>query len=114
MALERGLLPDDETLKQLTEEQDSHVCGRNPSHLRWPSEPLREVLIRKPALYQKQAIHQASPGLQNLKTASETCNSAAFSLHSAVANQPNACISSPPHTYQQIMVGVEYKQQHLP
>ena len=47
MALERGLLPDDETLKQLTEEPDSLVAGRDPSSLRWPAEPLRMVLIRR-------------------------------------------------------------------
>ena len=47
MALERGLLPDDETLKQLTEEADSLVAGRDPASLRWPAEPLRMVLIRR-------------------------------------------------------------------
>ena len=47
MALERGLLPDDETLKQLMEEPDSLVAGRDPASLRWPAEPLRLVLIRR-------------------------------------------------------------------
>ena len=46
MALERGLLPDDETLKQLTGERDSLVGGQPVESLRWPAEPLRMVLIR--------------------------------------------------------------------
>ena len=46
MALDRGLLPDDETLKQLTEERDSLVAGKQVASLRWPEDPLRPVLIR--------------------------------------------------------------------
>ncbi|KAK9816841.1 hypothetical protein WJX72_005809 [[Myrmecia] bisecta] len=45
-ALERGLVPDDETLKQLTEERGSFVAGREVESLRWPEDPLRFVLIR--------------------------------------------------------------------
>lgn len=46
-ALERGLAPDDETLKQLTQEQDSPFEGMTAESLRWPDEPLRSILIRE-------------------------------------------------------------------
>lgn len=46
-ALERGLVPDDATLHQLTAERDSFVAGMNPETLAWPIEPLRAVLIRR-------------------------------------------------------------------
>lgn len=45
LALERGLLPDDETLKQLTEERGSLVSRMSVASLQWPAEPLRTVLI---------------------------------------------------------------------
>ncbi|KAK9805380.1 hypothetical protein WJX73_008568 [Symbiochloris irregularis] len=45
-ALERGLAPDDETLKQLTQEQDSPFEGMTAESLRWPDDPLRSILIR--------------------------------------------------------------------
>lgn len=45
-ALERGLLPDDETLKQLLLDPELPVSGRDLGSLRWPEEPLRFVLIR--------------------------------------------------------------------
>lgn len=45
LALERGLLPDDETLKQLTEERGSLVSNVPVAALQWPAEPLRPVLI---------------------------------------------------------------------
>ena len=48
MALERGLAPDDETLVQLTLEQDSPIVGEPVEQLRWPDEPLRSILISKP------------------------------------------------------------------
>lgn len=47
LALERGLLPDDETLKQLVDEKGSAVYGQSIAALQWPVEPLRSVLIRK-------------------------------------------------------------------
>ena len=43
-ALSRGLLPDDETLKQLVLDPDLPFAGRDISTLRWPEEPLRYVL----------------------------------------------------------------------
>ena len=46
-ALERGLVPDDATLRQLTAEKDSFVAGLSPESLAWPVEPLRAVLIRR-------------------------------------------------------------------
>ncbi|KAK9866929.1 hypothetical protein WJX84_008862 [Apatococcus fuscideae] len=46
MALERGLLPDDDTLQQLGRELRSPFAGRLVEELQWPSEPLRSVLIR--------------------------------------------------------------------
>ncbi len=46
MALERGLLPDDNTLEQLGRELNSPFANRFVEELRWPSEPLRGVLIR--------------------------------------------------------------------
>ena len=46
MALERGLLPDDNTLEQLGRELNSPFANRFVEELRWPSEPLRSVLIR--------------------------------------------------------------------
>ena len=45
LALERGLLPDDETLKQLTEERGSVVSSLPAASLQWPAQPLRTVLI---------------------------------------------------------------------
>ena len=47
MGLERGLAPDDETLLQLTQEQDSPLAGESVARLRWPDEPLRSILIRE-------------------------------------------------------------------
>lgn len=44
-ALERGLLPDDETLKQLSMDPDLPIQGRDIASLCWPEEPLRFVLI---------------------------------------------------------------------
>jgi len=46
-ALERGLVPDDATLIQLTAEKDSFVAGLDPHSLVWPAEPLRAVFIRR-------------------------------------------------------------------
>ena len=43
-ALSRGLLPDDETLKQLVLDPELPLTGRDISTLRWPEEPLRYVL----------------------------------------------------------------------
>ena len=46
-ALERGLLPDDETLRQLALDPELHLGGQGGiDALRWPEEPLRFVLIR--------------------------------------------------------------------
>eukprot|EP00884_Botryococcus_braunii_P013814 jgi/Botrbrau1/22433/Bobra.0091s0035.1 len=45
-ALDRGLVADDETLKQVLEERDSPFFGRLHSSLQWPEEPLRAVLVR--------------------------------------------------------------------
>ena len=44
-ALERGLLPDDETLKQLALDPELPIGGRDIHSLAWPEEPLRYVLI---------------------------------------------------------------------
>lgn len=46
-ALNRGLLPDDNTLTQLAQEQDSPVFGHSVDSLRWPDPELRVVLIRE-------------------------------------------------------------------
>lgn len=46
--MERGLLPDDETLKQLLLDPELPIGGRDLGSLRWPEEPLRFVLIRAP------------------------------------------------------------------
>ena len=46
-ALNRGLLPDDSTLKQLSLEPDSIVHGRSLESMQWPDADLRLVLIRK-------------------------------------------------------------------
>ena len=46
-ALNRGLLPDDNTLMQLSQEKDSIVHGRSLDTMRWPDLELRAVLIRK-------------------------------------------------------------------
>lgn len=46
-ALSRGLLPDDETLKQLVLDPELPLAGRDISTLRWPEEPLRYVLTSK-------------------------------------------------------------------
>jgi hypothetical protein len=45
-SLERGLVPDDGTLRQLSDEADSAVFGVPVAELRWPDDPLRAVLIR--------------------------------------------------------------------
>ena len=47
-ALSRGLLPDDETLKQLILDPELPLSGRDISLLRWPEEPLRFVLTSRP------------------------------------------------------------------
>ena len=46
-ALERGLLPDDVTVQQLTEEKGSVFARHALQDLTWPEEPLRAVLIRE-------------------------------------------------------------------
>ena len=46
-ALSRGLLPDDETLKQLVLDPELPLAGRDISTLRWPEEHLRYVLTSK-------------------------------------------------------------------
>lgn len=46
MALERGILPDDTTLRQLTSEKESFIRDLTISQVQWPSEPLRSTLIR--------------------------------------------------------------------
>ena len=45
-ALERGLVLDDATIGQLAAERDSFVAGQEVEGLRWPEEPLRQVLVR--------------------------------------------------------------------
>ena len=45
-ALNRGLLPDDNTLRQLALEKDSIVYGRSLESMQWPDTELRIVLIR--------------------------------------------------------------------
>ena len=47
-ALSRGLLPDDETLKQLILDPELPLTGRDISSFRWPEEPLRFVLTSTP------------------------------------------------------------------
>jgi hypothetical protein len=46
-SLERGLVPDDGTLRQLSQERDSTLAGESLAALRWPDEPLRSVLLRR-------------------------------------------------------------------
>ena len=46
-ALSRGLLPDDETLRQLMLDPELPLSGRDISTLRWPEEPLRYVLTSR-------------------------------------------------------------------
>lgn len=46
-ALNCGLLPDDNTLMQLSQEKDSIVHGRSLDTMRWPDSDLRAVLIRE-------------------------------------------------------------------
>ena len=46
-ALNRGLLPDDSTLKQLALEESSIVYGKDLEYMQWPDLELRAVLIRK-------------------------------------------------------------------
>lgn len=46
-ALNRGLLPDDNTLTQLAQEQESPVYGHTVESLKWPEPELRVVLIRE-------------------------------------------------------------------
>ncbi|DBA81041.1 TPA: hypothetical protein ACH3X2_007243 [Trebouxia sp. C0005] len=50
-ALNRGLLPDDNTLRQLSIEPDSIVHGRSLDSMQWPDADLRMVLIRKLLCY---------------------------------------------------------------
>lgn len=49
-ALNRGLLPDDNTLTQLAQEQESPVYGHSVESLKWPDPELRVVLIRESPL----------------------------------------------------------------
>ena len=52
-ALSRGLLPDDETLKQLILDPELPLSGRDISTLRWPEEPLRFVLTSRPQVHRE-------------------------------------------------------------
>ncbi len=45
-ALDRGLLPDDEAIEQLTREGESFTLGFSAAELKWPEEPLRTIAIR--------------------------------------------------------------------
>lgn len=45
-SLERGLLPDDNTLNQLISDEELFTLGCGVPDLKWPPEPLRETLIR--------------------------------------------------------------------
>eukprot|EP00803_Ostreobium_quekettii_P008826 evm.model.scf_2565.1 EVM.evm.TU.scf_2565.1 scf_2565:1050-6339(-) len=45
-ALDRGLLPDDETLMQVIQDGESFASDHTPEELRWPEEPLRTALLR--------------------------------------------------------------------
>lgn len=58
-ALNRGLLPDDNTLMQLSQEKDSIVHGRSLDTMRWPDSDLRAVLIRE--LQPSCSAHSALP-----------------------------------------------------
>ena len=53
MALERGMAPDDEAIRQIAQEQNSPVAGLAVAQLRWPEEPLRSSMIRVPLLHAK-------------------------------------------------------------
>ena len=57
-ALNRGLLPDDNTLTQLAQEQDSPVYGHSVDSLRWPDPELRVVLIRKHFCHSSHTLQQ--------------------------------------------------------
>ena len=45
-ALDWGLFPDDETLKQIIHEGESFAGDHTAEELRWPEEPLRTSLFR--------------------------------------------------------------------
>lgn len=45
-ALDRGLLPDDDTIRQLAADRETFTVGHDLETLRWPAEPLRTTLIR--------------------------------------------------------------------
>lgn len=45
-SLERGLLPDDNTLCQLMADKELFTIGCEESDLKWPPEPLRQTLVR--------------------------------------------------------------------
>ena len=48
MALERGIAPDDEAIRQLIQERNSPLAGMSVEAIRWPEEPLRSAMIRMP------------------------------------------------------------------
>ena len=46
MALERGIAPDDEAIRQIIQERNSPLAGMSVEAVRWPEEPLRSAMIR--------------------------------------------------------------------
>ena len=65
-ALNRGLLPDDSTLKQLALEESSIVYGKDLAYMQWPDLELRAVLIRK------LASHYSTLGLASIVQTEQT------------------------------------------
>ena len=49
MALERGIAPDDEAIRQIIQERNSPLAGMAVDTVRWPEEPLRSAMIRTPS-----------------------------------------------------------------
>lgn len=45
-SLNRGLLPDDEAIQQLKNNNEGFTVGHSVEELRWPVEPLRTTLLR--------------------------------------------------------------------
>ena len=66
MALERGIAPDDEAIRQIIQERNSPLAGMAVDTVRWPEEPLRSAMIRAPSelVSQRLNIHRHSALLQ--------------------------------------------------
>jgi hypothetical protein len=63
-ALDRGLLPDDEAIKQILAAKESFAAGHSVEELQWPAEPLRTMLIRVLAKLGVSRFAQKYPGVK--------------------------------------------------